>query len=207
MADLNKTYIFRLTHIENIAHIIRYGITHSDSENANEDYISIGDPSLILKRNDFVLTNGNLLRNYMPFYFSTRTPMLYVIQKGFNLVSSLSSEKIIYCISSIQKIIDEDLDFIFTDGHAINRFSAQYSKEDIKNINSIIDWKAISAKYWNDSDDLDLKRRKEAEFLVSGDIPFKSILGFAVYNEIAKEKLINFGIEESSIVIKKNLYF
>ena len=31
MADLNKIYLFRMTHIENIPHIYQYGITHIDS--------------------------------------------------------------------------------------------------------------------------------------------------------------------------------
>ncbi len=28
MPNLNKKYLFRITHIENIAHILRYGIIH-----------------------------------------------------------------------------------------------------------------------------------------------------------------------------------
>ncbi len=35
MNDLSKTYLFRMTHIENIPHVLKFGITHSSSINAN----------------------------------------------------------------------------------------------------------------------------------------------------------------------------
>lgn len=39
MPDLNKTYLYRMIHIENIPHILQYGITHSNSENANPSFV------------------------------------------------------------------------------------------------------------------------------------------------------------------------
>ncbi len=175
MAELNKIYLYRMTHIENIPHILQYGITHSSSPNSNPNFIPIGDGSLIITRSNFLLNNGRCLGEYTPFYFGVRTPMLYVMQKGFNMVVPTLAKNIVYCVSSVQKIVDNNLDFIFTDGHAIDRFSSQYNNSDINNIDTIVDWNAVKAKYWHDENDLDLKRRKEAEFLVLGDIPTNSI--------------------------------
>src|SRR5690606_735437 len=103
---------------------------------------------LIETRNNFVLNNGRRLGEYIPFYFGTRTPMLYVVQKGFNMVTPTPASKIVYCVSSVQKIIDKQLDFVFTDGHAVDRFTSQYTMEDLPNIETIIDWKAVNEKYW-----------------------------------------------------------
>ncbi|MDR3237911.1 MAG: DUF4433 domain-containing protein, partial [Spirochaetia bacterium] len=36
-----------MTHIQNIPHILKYGITHRRSQYANLDYVSIGDVRLI----------------------------------------------------------------------------------------------------------------------------------------------------------------
>ena len=91
MADLNKTYLFRMTHIQNIPHILQYGITHLTSPNANVNYVPIGDGSLINTRSSFILNNGKQLGDYIPFYFGVLTPMLYVIQKGFICHSHLSA--------------------------------------------------------------------------------------------------------------------
>ncbi len=104
-----------MTHIENISHVLKFGITHTDSINSNHSFKPIGDGCLIETRNNYVLANGKQLGNYIPFYFASRTPMLYVIQHGFNMVTPTDPEQIVYCVSSIQKIMDLKLDFVFTD--------------------------------------------------------------------------------------------
>jgi hypothetical protein len=207
MSKLEKIYLFRMTHIENIPHIIQFGITHSTSANANPNFRPIGDGSLISTRNNYALNNGKLLGEYIPFYFGVKTPMLYVIQKGFNMVAPTPAENIVYCVSSVQNITDLNLDFIFTDGHAVDGFSSQFNNSDIINIETIVDWNAIKAKYWRDDNDLDLKRRKEAEFLVLGDISINGVLGYIVYNEISKNKMIGYGVNEENIHIKSDFYF
>ncbi|MCG9881280.1 MAG: DUF4433 domain-containing protein [Bacteroidia bacterium] len=207
MPDLNKTYLFRMTHIENIPHILQYGITHSNSANANPNFVPIGDHSLITTRNSAMLQNGRQLGEYIPFYFAVRSPMLYVVQNGFNMVAPTPAENIVYCVTSVQKIIDFELDFVFTNGHAVDRFPFQFSRLDINNLDTILDWNAINARYWRDDNDLDMKRRKEAEFLVSGDIPINAILGYVVYNENSKVKIINYGVDAAKVQIKSEFYF
>lgn len=207
MPDLNKIYLFRMTHIENIPHILQNGITHSTSANANLNFVPIGDGSLIATRNDFLLNNGRRLGGYIPFYFGTRTPMLYVVQNGFNMVAPTPAQNIVYCVTSVQKIIDNKLDFVFTDGHAVDGFSTQYTAVDVQNIDTILDKNAINAKYWKDENDLDRKRRKEAEFLVMGDIANDAILGYLTYNESAKSTVINFGADASKVHNRSEYYF
>ena len=196
-----------MTHIENIPHMLQHGITHSSSANTNPDFVPIGDGSLIITRNHFLLNNSRRLGEYIPFYFGVRTPMLYVVQNGFNMVAPTPAENIVYCITSVQKIIDQQLDFVFTDGHAVDGFTTQYTVADIPNIDNILDWKAIRAKYWRDDNDLDLKRRKEAEFLVLGDIASEAILGYLTYNENAKNRLLEFGANAANVHIKSDFYF
>jgi hypothetical protein len=207
MPELNKIYLYRMTHIENIPHILEHGITHSTSAHANPDFVPIGDSNLITTRNEFLLNNGKRLGEYIPFYFGVKTPMLYVVQNGFNMVAPTLPENIVYCVSSVQKIIDFQLDFVFTNGHAVDRFSSQYTVADIHNIDTILDRNAIIAKYWRDESDLDLKRRKEAEFLVLGDISNQAILGYITYNENAKNKVLKFGAEATLVHIKSEFYF
>jgi hypothetical protein len=54
---------------------------------------------------------------------------------------------------------------------------------------------------------LDLKRRKEAEFLILGDITIGAILGFLVSTEKAKNKLINFAPDAVKVHVKSEYYF
>lgn len=196
-----------MTHIENIPHIITNGITHKESLQSNKYYKSIGDNSLINTRDSFLMPNGNLLGEYIPFYLGLRTLMLYVIQRGYNGVVVLHPSKIIYCISSVQNILDAKLEFAYTDGHATDGFSNYYSSDDIKNIEKQVDFKATRTKFWNDEKDLDLKRRKEAEFLIKEDLNYDNILGFATFDDDAKKELLDFGISSDKVVTKPTFYF
>lgn len=82
-----------------------------------------------------------------------------------------------------------------------------FEQKDLHNIEKIIDKKAIDATYWRKEGDLDLKRRKEAEFLVEKDIPITAIIGWVVFSEEAKESLISIGITANTIYVKPTCYF
>lgn len=207
MADLSKIRLFRMVHVENVPHILANGLTLAHSEKANENYVPIGDSSLINRRNSVITLNGKNLNEFMPFYFGFRMPMLYVVQKGYNGVSAQNPENIVYCITNVDKIIQSQLPFIFTNGHAVSALSKFFDKDDINSLEEIVDFEAVKNLFWNNESDLDLKRRKEAEFLVEGDIPSNVISGWVVYNEKTKGKLIEFGIPEELIVIRENFYF
>ena len=206
MANFNKIYLYRMVHIANMGHIIQYGITHKDSLASNPSYLPIGDNSLIDVRSGKRLPDGTRLGDYIPFYFHYRMPMLYVLQKGFNQLPACPADQIVYCISSVQKVLDLGLDFIFTNGHAAAGLSSFYDKKDVERITTLLDFEAITASYWKSEHDLDLKRRKEAEFLILGDVPSEAILGFAAFNESAQKQIANFSPQQP-IIIRPNYYF
>lgn len=205
--DLNKAYIYRMTHIENIPHILENGITHKDSVNHNPNYIPIGDSSLISTRDSFEIPNGDTLGEYIPFYFGLRTPMLFVIQKGYNDVAITQPGNIIYCVSSVQKVLDLNLKFIYTNGHATDSLTSYFLPNEIENIDEQVDFDATNAKYWKRENDLDFKRRKEAEFLIKNDFPVEGILGYIVYSQNTQNKLIEFGINQQIIAVRPTYYF
>jgi len=207
MIELNKIRLFRMVHIENVPHILTNGLTLATSENANENYVPIGDNSLIDRRGSVIVPNGKKLNEFLPFYFWYRMPMLYVVEKGYNGVPVQNPENIVYCVTNVEKIIQSQIPFLFTNGHAVSRLSKFFGKDEINSLEEIIDFDAIKKDFWNDENDLDLKRRKEAEFLVEGDIPLDVISGWVVYNEKAKKKLLDFGIQENLVVVRENFYF
>lgn len=207
MIDFNKVYLFRMTNIENIPHILKYGITHPKSKNANKKYIGIGDQTIIDRRKDKVFIDNKRLGDFIPFYFSYRTPMLLVIQTGYNGVERLHPSNIVYCVTSVKKVLDIDIDFFFTDGHPINAITSVHRKEEIDNLFDIIDKEAIDSRKWSNDVDIDLKRKKEAEFLIEDDFPIENIIGFVVYDDEAKNKMSSFGVIDDKVVIRKNYYY
>ncbi len=197
-----------MTHIDNIAHISEHGITHIHSAHSNPIYRPIGDSSLIIGRNEYQIPGGGKLGKYIPFYFGFRMPMLYVIQNGFNGLERTPPQDIVYCVSSVGQVVKHGLRFLFTDGHALSGLSNFYNSNSVGKITSLIDQEAIATKYWAaDSSDTDLKRRKEAEFLVADDLPVTAIVWYVVYNEEVKSKLLLLDILESKIIVRDNFYF
>lgn len=219
MEELKNVILYRITHIENIPHILNYGITHKNSPNKNPDFKNIGDVSLIDTRSHktVFVDNGNLesdsiknitLGDFIPFYFGIKMPMLYVAQNGGNFVEKPTlAEDIIYIGSSLESIISNGNEFYFSDGHATNMLTSFFDKSKINELVNIIDWTAVKSSYWGGAENLNLKRKKQAEFLVLGDISPKHIIGFVCYNNTAKSKLLSMGVDEQIIKVIPKAYY
>lgn len=208
-----------MTHIKNIPHILQNGITHRSSPNTNPNFVPIGDISLIGTRNTkkVIVDNGDLnnqhsrnitLGDFIPFYFGIKMPMLFVIQQGGNFVeSAVHAEEIIYLACSLIDIVNSDLEYYFSDGHATDNFTTFYDKDMIQKLPQIVDWNSVKANFWGGDDNLNVKRKKQAEFLLKNDLPPDYIVGFGCYSESAKQQLMSIGVDSEKIKIIPNAYF
>lgn len=208
-----------MTHIDNIPHILRHGITHKNSPNRNPNFITIGDVSLIDTRSSKQVSadNGDLsnfnapsitLGDFIPFYFWVKMPMLYVMQNGGNFVERATPAKdIVYLVYSVNHIIKLNTDCYFSDGHATDNLTTFYDRNKINDLPTIIDWSAVKAPYWGGQENLNIKRKKQAEFLASQDLSPDFIVGFGCYDESSKKKLVGMGIEEEKIKIIPGAYY
>lgn len=209
MAEKKLQYAFRLVHIDNIPHILEHGIVRADSPNANPNYIPIGDQLVIEKRKNRHLASSSWLKigDFIPFYFGTRSPMLYVIQHGYNGVRRIEAEKIVYCVIRLDDIIRDKIECCFTDGHVLNSLTQVFYGDKLNQVDEFVQYKDVFAYRWDDEEDTDMKRRKEAELLVKNDLPLQYIRGYVVYNLEAKQSLISMGVEENMVVVRPNYYF
>jgi hypothetical protein len=216
--DLSKIYIYRIIHIENIPHILQYGITHKNSPNANNNYVSIGDESLIRTREKklVTITNGDhacsietiILGDFIPFYFGIRMPMLYVSKSGGNCVSRATpSENIIYVVCNVEELTQSGIRYYFSDGHASDFQTSFYNDIKINDLPEIIKWEAVRARYWGGEENLELKTKKQAEFLAGNDICVQYLKGFMCYNSDVKSRLLEMGISENKIKVKPEAYY
>lgn len=217
--ELENIYIYRMTHIDNIPNILQNGITHKNSPNFNPNFIPIGDVSLIDTRSTKIVSIDNgeiiyfntpsiILGDFISFYFGIKMPMLYVIQKGGNFVEKATpAENIIYLACPINNIIQSDGVYYFSDGHATDSLTSFYDNTKINKLPNIIDWDSIKAPFWGRQGNLNIKRKKQAELLVSDDFPANFIVGFCCSNEETKVKLVGMGIEEEKIKVIPKAYY
>lgn len=199
-------YAFRITHIDNIPHILKNGLVKAGSPLHDENYVPIGDPQIIGLRGD-IEVKGYRIGDYIPFYLGPRSPMLYVIQHGYNGVQRVEPEKIVYCVIRLDDLINNNIDCIFTDGHAVSFLTSFYSRDKLSSINEIVKFDDVYSSQWNSEEDLDLKRRKEAELLIKNDLPVQFLRGFVVYNNKAKDFLIEKGVADNMIAVMPSYFY
>ena len=83
-----------------------------------------------------------MLYDYVPFYFAPRSPMLCAISHG-RVKSYLNQADVIHLVSTVDKVKNDGLRFVFTDGHAIMAFSQFYN--DLGDLDKV-DWKVMEAR-------------------------------------------------------------
>ncbi len=149
-----------------------------------------------------------ILGEFIPFYFGVKMPMLYVMQNGGNFVKRATPAKdIVYLACSLIRIIDTTKDYYFSDGHGTDNYTTFYDSSKINDLATIIDWSAVKAAYWGGNENLNIKRKKQAEFLVSNDISPKFVIGFGCHDQKAAEELIAMGVVEEKVKIIPNAYY
>lgn len=186
------TLIYHITHINNLPSILQSGglIANSRSKQQQINYQDIAHGNIQDRRAIKSVPCGALgcLHDYVPFYFAPRSPMLYAIYRGNVEGYKDGQERVIYLVSEAETIFNNNLNFVFTDGHAVMALSEYYDKLD--DLESSIDWNIMKATYWaNTDEDNDRTRRRQAEFLVHQFCPWTSIKGIGVINSTIKAEV------------------
>lgn len=104
--DLNpeKALIFRITHRENVPWILQHGLVCANGHPQDPGFVQIGNVELIGKRSHrpVPVPPGGTLADYVPFYFTPFSPMLYNILTGRG-VRQRPNEEIVILVSSLHR--------------------------------------------------------------------------------------------------------
>ncbi|MBA8903734.1 DUF4433 domain-containing protein [Phyllobacterium sp. P30BS-XVII] len=178
-----KALIFRIVHKDNIAKTLGNGC-HCKATMNGQNYTAIGNPELIVKRDmrEVPCAPGGTLSDYVPFYFTPCSPMLYNIKTGFSGITKRPMEDIMILVSSLPHLVEHKIPFVFTDRHAYLR-TAQFSSS-LVDLGWII-WPTLQAKNFK-RDDADKFEKYQAEALVHKHVPLGALLGIACYNANVK---------------------
>ena len=209
MAVPATIWLYRITHRDNLAHILEHGICQKNHPDANPEYKAIGHKEIIGKRTDHpVKIDGyGHIGDYVPFYFTPASIMLYNILTGYG-VPKIPPSEIIFILSSVAAITAGNQRYFFTDGQANTHISRHLHV--LQDLNKV-DWAVIkSGDFKKSIHDIDRPRRYQAEFLVNGHVPVNCIEAIATYNEssatFAKKELARTDLL-TPVYIKKSFYF
>ena len=108
--------------------------------------------------------------------------MLYIISKGDVPTYSGGQDKIVYLVTSIEKVVEERLRFVFTDRNAALGL-ARYG-DDLQDLDDYLDWELMEGPMWYDTaEEPDRMERRMAEFLVHGHVPWSAFIGVAARDD------------------------
>jgi hypothetical protein len=184
-----KALIFRITHVANVPWILRNGLHCSNGGHADPNYVQIGNPDLIVRRaqRGVPIAPGGMLSDYIPFYFTPYSPMLFNIKTGFNGVARRPMEEIAILVSSLRDVHEHRIAFVFTDRHAY--LEAAEFHNDLGNLNRI-DWRILQARdFRRDPEDPGKIERYQAEALIYRRLPRSALQGVICYTEHERQNL------------------
>lgn len=186
------TPIFRILHVDNLAPCLEdRGLRASnDCPDTPGRWRSIHDEDVQAKRKDRAIPCGprGNARDYVPFYLGPRSPMLLQLHTGQVAGYAEKQDPIVYVTSTVERVLEAGLPFVFSDGHGLARFTNWY--DDPARLDDGVDWQAAYAIQWNDTaKDMDRQRRKQAEFLIHRFAPWELVEQIAVVSEATARRV------------------
>ncbi len=207
----NPTPILHITPIENLGSILAAGELRAkrtlDCEGV--EYASIAHLDIQSRRayTQVPCGPGGVLHDYVPFYFGSRSPMLFAHSKGGVAGYDGGQRSIVHFVSTVREVQAAGLEFVFTDGHGVADGTRFY--ENASHLDKI-DWDLIRGRYWkNTYGDPDRKRRRQAEFLVHQRLPIGAVLGIGVIDQHRKAEVAALLVEcglTIPVVVQRDLY-
>jgi len=183
LINREKALIFRITHRANVPWIADNGLHCAMSQVQDPAFRPIGNAELIGRRRHRALPPpyDGMLSDYVPFYFTPYSPMMYNIHTGYGGIEKQRNEDIVILVSSIARLGALDVPFVFSDRHAYlqtARFSADPA--DL----GWIDWTMLAARdFKRDPNDPSKFERYEAEALVRAHVPVEALIGVGCYSD------------------------
>lgn len=184
-----KALIWRIIHRSNLEWTLANGMYAGNSELKSPTWVSIGNNELIRRRasREVPTLPGGMLNDYVPFYFTPFSPMLYNIHTGRGDVARVSNADIVILVSSVHRIIDLGLPYVFTDRHAYT-VTAKYYNEPVSL--KEVDWNLIQNRnFRRDENDPEKVERYQAEALIHQHVPVEALLGAVCHNEQVMKEL------------------
>lgn len=143
----------------------------------------MGMKDLIDKRSSHTIPIAphGTLADYVPFYFTPHSMMLFNINTGYNSVIKRSNDEIVILVSTLPWVAKAGVKFVFTNGHAYMKGTDYFN--DLSQLDQI-DWEILKRRDFKKSaDDIDKSRRYQAEALIYQHLPTSALKGIACYNQ------------------------
>lgn len=151
---------------------------------------------------------GGTLSDYVPFYFTPFSIMMYNIKTGYGGIARRENKDIVIFVSSVHRLRELKLPFVFTNQHAYPPDTDFYS--DVADLKRI-DWPLLQSRNFKTDDaDPGKQLRYQAEALAHRHVPLSALAGVGCYNAAVKQQLeamMQAGGQKMSVKTTPTWYF
>lgn len=212
MTTPRRGLLFHFTHISNLASIAQGGLASDAVVQADGRLqTEVGNQGIKDARRFRAVPcgPGGCVAEYVPFHFSTRSPMHYAIRGGNVATYQGGQADLVYLVSEVSRVVELGLPYVFTDRNAVLAL-ASYS-DNTDDLDNLVDWGLMNQTYWqNTAQEPDRRERRMAEFLVHGVVPWKAFVGLGTIDEVrseqAREVLSSVGVQ-MDVFVERDWYF
>lgn len=182
----DSAFIFRITHRDNLGAILRSGLHCRSSEEVDPRFVEIGNPEIVSRRHSrrVPIAPGGTLSDYVPFYFTPCTPMLYNIVSGWNGMRQRARAEIIVLVSSLDRVEQVGTDFVVADRNASLMNATITAGRKALNSLPWEKWRARDFK--RDVNDPSTMERYQAEALVHRHLPIGALAAIIIHDDVTQ---------------------
>lgn len=207
--------IYHITHVDNLASIATAGCIEADSRRVRRtaEQTSIGMTDIKRRRLFEIEVHchpGTNVGEYVPFYFCTRSIMLFIIYRNNHpdMTYRGGQEPILHLQMDMESTVrwadDNRVRWAFTDRNA-----GGYLADFFNSLTELdrIDWNAVQAR---DFRDIQIQEGKQAEFLLHDICPWPLVQKIGVFNEKIRNQTIDIlrNVKYRPVVsVEKTWYF
>lgn len=205
-----KALIFRITHVRNLPWILKNGLHCRTSSVHDPEFVPIGNAELIEKRHykRIECEPGGTLSDYVPFYFTPASPMMYNIATGWGGITKRSNSEIVVLVTSLRKLQEQNVPFLFSDRHAYLAAARFY--HDLTSL-SEIPWDDLNQRnFRKDPENPEKVERYQAEALVHRHLPVCAVLGIGCHAGGAESQIKGLVAERGlgvQVVVRRDWFF
>lgn len=204
--------LYHLTHGKNLAAIVQGGELRCKAalDQTRAGYQDIAYPGIQGRRAKQLVScgPGGVIHDYVPFYFCPRSPMLLAHQAHRVESNPDGQRPLVHLVTTVEAAEAAGCRWVFTDGHAAMAYTQFF--DDLDRLGEI-DWASVRSNSWADTDlDGDRKRRKQAEFLVHGALPWKLVEEIGVLDAAVKrrvEEILAASDHKPAVTVRKGWYY
>ncbi len=184
-----KAFLFRIAHVDCVPWILEHGLHCKNSPHQDPRYVPIGSADLIAKRatKAVPIPPGGTLADYVPFYFTPYSIMMYHIHTGYGGITRRENKDIVIFVSSLHRLRELAVPFVFTNQHTYAAGTQFF--DDLAHLTRI-DWPLLQSRNFKTDDaDPGKQLRYQPEGLVHRRVPLEALIGIGCHNDDVRARL------------------